>query len=149
MVWKLLENQSSICFWNPTVRSPLLYDTACWPCLLLLGHCLPKDWRPTLIQREAQRWYAWGLVSSTTLLLPWFSQRHCLSQQPTFHGWDGVEGDFIESNVLWVPGRPFWEACTRGCLVKGILLASSLVLWIVHPSAHCEDGEAECPMAVQ
>lgn len=41
------------------------------------------------------------------------------------------------------------EGRARDPLARGILSASSLILWIVHPSAHCEDGEAECPTAVQ
>lgn len=37
----------------------------------------------------------------------------------------------------------------RDPLAQGILPASHLTPWLVHPSAHCEDGEVECPKAVQ
>lgn len=64
----------------------------------------------------------------------------CLSQQPTFHGRARGRKDPVERNG---------EGRARDHLAQGILSASSLILWIVHPSAHCEDGEAECPKAVQ
>lgn len=64
----------------------------------------------------------------------------CLSQQPAFHGRAGGRKDPVERNG---------EGRTRDPLARGILSASALILWIVHPSAHCEDGEAECPTAVQ
>lgn len=64
----------------------------------------------------------------------------CLSQQPTFRGRARGRKDPVERNG---------EGRARDHLAQGILSASSLILWIVHPSAHCEDGEAECPRAVQ
>lgn len=41
---KKSENQSSICFWNPTVRSPFLYDAANGLCLSVLDHHLLEGW---------------------------------------------------------------------------------------------------------
>lgn len=75
----------------------------------------------------------------------------CLSQQLTFHGWGRGRREPVEWNGCGCrEGTPSpGEGRARHHLAQGILPASSWILWIVHPSAHCEDGDAECPKAVQ
>lgn len=56
----------------------------------------------------------------------------------------GKSGPRTAGAVKALPGR-----LVRGAGQRRGLAAASLILWIVHPSAHCEDGAAECPEAVQ
>lgn len=75
----------------------------------------------------------------------------CLSGKLTFHGWGvGRRGpaEFHGCGRCAGTASP-GEGRARDHLAQGTLPASSLILWIVHPSAHCEGGEAECPKAVQ
>lgn len=65
----------------------------------------------------------------------------------TFHGGGGGKEDPVEKERLSVLRRyfqPLGRGRARDPLAQGILPASSLTPWIVRPSAHCEDGEAEC-----
>ena len=67
------------------------------------------------------------------------------------HGWGRVGRIQLKENAVdAMKGPPALEKVSQGTLpAQGNLPASSLTLWLVYPSAHCEDREAECPKAVQ
>ena len=67
------------------------------------------------------------------------------------HGWGRVGRIQLKENAVdAMKGPPALGKVSQGTLpAQGNLPASSLTLWLVYPSAHCEDREAECPKAVQ
>lgn len=78
-----------------------------------------------------------------------FPKGLCLSRQPTFHGWERGRdpSDRIVVGAAEAPSPQGGEA--RDHSAQGILTTSSSIQWIIHPSAHCEEGEAVCTKAIQ
>lgn len=118
---------------HPLSRQPR-FPIPRWGCQESALLTLPEESTPS---PSASETLLWLLSSFSSMALP-FSAAH-IPWMGAVGGQGPKGGKWLW--VVWRPPSP-QEGGARDHWAQGILPASSLTLWIVHPSAHCEDGEA-------